>query len=111
LRVAAEDTEINGQQIKEGQNLYLMYMAANRDENAFVNADKFDATRKDASRHLAFGAGPHLCAGMRLARMEGEIMMNALLDRFSRIDLAGPAVPVHHIIRNSWETLPAAFTV
>ncbi len=110
LRVAVEDTTINGQPIKAGQNLYLMYMAANRDENAFVDAERFDITRKDASRHLAFGAGPHLCAGMRLARMEGEIMLNALLDRFSRIDLAGPAVPVRHIIRNSWETLPVTFT-
>ncbi|KXJ99137.1 MAG: Steroid C26-monooxygenase [Nitrospira sp. OLB3] len=110
LRVAVEDTEVNGHQIKEGQALYLMYMAANRDETAFVNAGKFDATRKDASRHLAFGAGPHLCAGMRLARMEGAIMLNALLDRFSKIELAGTPQPVRHIIRNSWSSLPATFT-
>lgn len=110
LRAAIEDTEINGHPIKAGQSLYLMYMAANRDENAFVGASRFDFARKDAGRHLAFGSGPHLCAGMRLARMQGEIMLNALLDRFSRIDLVGPAVPVRHIIRNSWESLPVAFS-
>lgn len=106
MRVAVQDTEVNGQAIKAGQSLYLMYMAANRDETAFVNADRFDVTRRDASRHLAFGAGPHLCVGQRLARMEGEVVLNALLDRFARIELAGPPVPIRHIIRNSWEALP-----
>ena len=109
LRVAAEDTEVNGVPVKEGQALYLMYMAANRDATAFVDAHKFDAKRKDAVRHLAFGAGPHLCAGMRLARLEGEIMLNAMLDRFSKIELAGEPKPVRHIIRNSWDSLPVAF--
>ncbi len=109
LRVATEDCDVNGHHIKAGQALYLMYMAANRDETVFVNADRFDASRKNASRQLSFGAGPHLCAGLRLARMEGEIMMNALLDRFSRIELAGSPSPVRHIIRNSWDSLSASF--
>jgi cytochrome P450 len=46
---------------------------------------------------------------MRLARMEGAIVLNALLDRFERIEASEPAVPVRHIIRNSWETMPARF--
>jgi cytochrome P450 len=102
---------VNGHLIRKDQPVYLMYMAANRDETEFENPHRFDVLRKNASRHLAFGAGPHLCAGMRLARMEGVIMLNALLDRFSGIRAAGPAVPVKHVIRNSWETLPAIFTV
>lgn len=110
LRVATEDSEVNGHPIRKDQPVYLMYMAANRDETEFEEPHRFDALRRNASRHLAFGAGPHLCAGMRLARMEGVVMLNALLDRFSGVRQAGPAVPVKHVIRNSWETLPAVFS-
>jgi len=110
LRIAVEDSEVNGHRIREGQSFYLMFMAANRDASAFVNAERFDITRRDASRHLAFGAGPHLCAGMRLARMEGEIMLNALLDRYTKIEAAGEPQPVKHLIRNSWDDLPTVFT-
>jgi hypothetical protein len=94
LRNVAIDTEVNGHRINAGEHVYLMYMAANRDASAFVDPHRFDITRKDASRHLAFGAGPHLCAGMRLARIEGVIMLNALLDRFARVE-ADPCKTYH----------------
>lgn len=109
LRVAAHDTEFNGTPIREGQGLYMMYMAANRDEREFPDGGRFNVTRHNASRHLAFGAGPHLCAGMRLARRQGEMMLNLLLDRFSGVEKTDVAVPVRHIIRNSWERMPVAF--
>lgn len=105
-RFIKKDTVVNGQEMKAGQYIYQMYMAANRDPEAFVNSDQFDITRKDASRHLSFGAGPHICLGARLARMEGALMLNAMLDRFTRLELAGTPKRVHHIIRNSWDTLP-----
>lgn len=106
LRYVKQDTEVNGQRIAKGQYVYQMYMAANRDPEAFVDADRFDVTRKDASRHLSFGAGPHLCLGARLARMEGTMVLNAMLDRFSRLEFAGTPQRVHHMIRNSWDSLP-----
>lgn len=109
LRTASQEAVVHGQPIKEGQHVYFMYMAANRDGDAFRDADRFDITRPDASRHLAFGAGPHLCAGMRLIRFEARIVLNALLDRYARIELASEAVPVRHVIRNSWTTMPVVF--
>jgi len=106
LRHVTKDVEINGQPMNAGQYVYLMYMAANRDSDVFEDPHRFDVARKNASRHLAFGAGPHLCLGQRLARSEGVQVLSAMLDRFQRIELAGEPEPVVHIIRNSWETLP-----
>jgi cytochrome P450 len=111
LRTATEDIEINGQSIHAGQRVYLMYMAANRDEAVFPDANRFDVTRKESTQHLAFGAGAHVCAGSRLVRLEAPIVLNALLDRFSRVELAGQAEPVVHVIRNSWSTMPVTFHV
>jgi cytochrome P450 len=109
LRTATEDVSINGRQIRSGQHVYLMYMAGNRDDDAFKDASRFDVTRSDAAKHIAFGAGAHVCAGARLIRLEARIVLDALLDRFSGIELAGPAVPVRHIIRNGWSEMPATF--
>ncbi|MDR7103700.1 cytochrome P450 [Croceicoccus sp. BE223] len=109
LRYVHQDVEINGQQMKEGEHVYLMYWAANRDPEVFADPHKFDAGRANASRHLAFGAGPHVCLGSRLARMEGIITLNAMLDKFERIELTAEPKPVVHIIRNSWENMPLRF--
>ncbi|WP_162173754.1 cytochrome P450 [Hyphomonas johnsonii] len=107
LRYVSKDIEINGQAMKEGQHVYLMYMAGNRDPDLFQDPHRFDIGRENASRHFSFGAGPHTCLGARLARMEGAEVLNALLDRFERIELAGkPEIVRNHIIRNSWETMP-----
>ena len=106
VRFVKRDTEVNGQKLNAGQYVYLMYMAANRDEEAFKDAHRFDVTRSDASRHVAFGAGPHICLGARLARLEGTVVLNAMLDRFSGLEFAGEPKRVHHIIRNSWDTIP-----
>jgi len=65
--------------------------------------------RQESVRHLSFGAGAHVCAASRLVRREGPIVLNALLDRFSRIELAEPPTPVVHIIRNGWSRMPAVF--
>lgn len=110
-RTALEDAVIDGHTIRAGQRVYLMYMAANRDEAVFPNAEKFDITRAESAKHLSMGSGPHICAGSRLVRLEAPIVLNALLDRFSRIELAGPATPVVHVIRNSWASMPVRFHV
>ena len=55
--------------MEQGQCVYLMYMAANRDPEMFENPHDFDVGRRNASRHLAFGAGPHLCLGAGMARI------------------------------------------
>ncbi|TDV38588.1 cytochrome P450 [Actinophytocola oryzae] len=109
LRTATEDVEINGQLIREGQHVYLMYMAANRDESVFPDPDRFDIRRRESGRHLAFGVGIHLCAGARLVRTEAPIVLDALLDRFSGVELAGEPTPVTNLIRNGWSSMPVVF--
>jgi cytochrome P450 len=109
LRTATADTELRGQQIKKGQHVYLMYMAANRDEDVFDRADEFDIERKANPLQLAFGIGTHVCIGARLVRMETGILLNALLDNFTRFELISEPTPVVHVIRNSWENMPVTF--
>ncbi|MCA1217778.1 cytochrome P450 [Streptomyces sp. 8L] len=69
LRVATEDCEIGGQQIREGQAVVAWLAAANRDERLFPDPHRFDPDRAP-NRHLGFGTGPHHCLGAALARLE-----------------------------------------
>jgi pimeloyl-[acyl-carrier protein] synthase len=91
-RVATKDTEVNGHRFGCGEQITLLLGAANRDPAVFTEPDKFDVTRSNSRRHLAFGMGPHLCIGAPLARFEGEIVFSSLLERFPRVrprDIAG----------------------
>ena len=84
-RRATRDTEIDGQKIREGEQVAVCYGAANRDPAMFPDPDTF-LLERDNSRHLGFGAGLHYCLGAPLARMEAAIMLNAMLDRYSSIE-------------------------
>ncbi|MFK7836881.1 MAG: cytochrome P450 [Sulfitobacter sp.] len=86
VRVAAKDHELHGRQIREGQRVFVMVNAANRDPRMFHDADQFDITRTQ-NRHLTFGQGIHLCLGARLAREEGRIAVKRLFERFPDITL------------------------
>ncbi|MFD3586219.1 cytochrome P450 [Streptomyces sp. NPDC058683] len=110
LRTATEDVEIDGRPIRAGQHVYLMYMAANRDESVFPDAHRYDVTRGESVRHLAFGAGIHHCMGARLVRAQAPIVLDALLDRFSGVTLAGDPTPVMNHIRNGWTSMPVVFS-
>src|SRR5262249_11493148 len=85
-RIARADLVLRGQTIPKGDLLYLALGAANRDPEAFAEPDRFDVGRAD-NRHLAFGAGPHLCLGMTLARRELEISLGRLVRRLPRLRL------------------------
>ena len=78
-RVAASDYDVGGRAIPTGARVMLLYGCANRDERHYVDPDRFDVTR-DARDHLAWGAGPHMCAGMHLARIEMEVLLEALVE-------------------------------
>jgi cytochrome P450 len=80
VRVAKRDCELGGIAIPEGTNVSVSVAAANRDPAHYPDPDWFDPTRKNVA-HLMFGAGPHVCLGMQLARMETTVAINALLDR------------------------------
>ncbi|MGV2966938.1 cytochrome P450 [Paenibacillus sp. FSL L8-0435] len=85
-RWALEDIEFRGQRIAKGDLVIVALDSANRDEQQFKDADIFDITREKSS-HLAFGKGIHLCLGAPLARLEGEIAVSTLLNRFPNIQL------------------------
>lgn len=87
-RETAQDVDIGGVVIPKGTNLHLCIGAANRDGHVFENPGRFDITRKP-NRHLAFAAGPHVCVGLTLARMEGRIALSRFLARFPEYDITG----------------------
>ncbi|GHI01991.1 cytochrome [Streptomyces cellostaticus] len=92
-RIATEDVEIGGQLIRKGEVVYNAYVAANRDPAVFPDPDALDFSR-DGAGHLAFGHGPHFCLAALMARMEAEVIIKAVLDRFPGIRLAVPAEEV-----------------
>jgi cytochrome P450 PksS len=87
-RYAREDVEIAGKRISRGELVLAVLGSANRDERHFEDPEALDITR-DPNRHLAFGrGGVHHCLGAPLARMEGQIAIDALLRSFPRARLA-----------------------
>ncbi len=79
MRTAKTDTEVAGQQIREGDHLLQFYASANRDERHYDEPFAFRIDR-EANKHMGFGIGEHYCMGAHLARMS----QRALLDEFSR---------------------------
>jgi biflaviolin synthase len=88
-RIAREDVEISGVRIRAGEAVHVSYLAANRDPDVFPDPETIDFSRSP-NPHVSFGFGPHYCPGGRLARMESELLVDALLDRFPRLRLAVP---------------------
>ena len=84
-RTATKDTNIRGQDIKAGDKVVMWYGSANRDEDIFEDGNLFRVDRENAKKHLAFGAGEHLCLGNRLGHMQIRILFEELLDRFPNI--------------------------
>lgn len=78
-RVAVKDYPVADQVVPAGARVMLLYGSANRDERHYPDPDRFDVTR-DARDHLAWGRGVHMCAGLYLARMEMEVMLEALVE-------------------------------
>jgi cytochrome P450 len=89
IRTATEDLSIAGQQVKAGEYVLVSLPSANRDEQLYKDADRFDVTRKPQS-HVAFGHGIHHCLGAPLARLELQTAFPALLKRFPTLRLAIP---------------------
>jgi cytochrome P450 len=88
-RVALEDMEIAGRQIRKGDGLIAASDTANRDAEAFPDPDKLDVTRK-ARHHVAFGYGVHQCLGQPLARVELQVVYSTLYRRIPTLKLAAP---------------------
>ncbi|MGW1806966.1 cytochrome P450 [Streptomyces sp. NPDC002078] len=89
VRAAVDDVELSGARIRKGDGVIVAIPAANHDESVYPGAARLDI-RRDASGHLAFGFGAHLCPGASLARMELEVCLSALFTRFPTLRLAVP---------------------
>jgi hypothetical protein len=90
-RMTTEPVELGGVQLAPGTPVTLCIGAANRDPAQFAEPENFDVGRTP-NRHLAFASGPHQCAGMALARLEGAIAISRFLARFPRYALNAPPV-------------------
>jgi cytochrome P450 len=83
-RYVARDYDLDGVVLPEGSRAIVFYGAANRDPGQFPDPNRFDIRRDNAGRHMAFGAGPHICLGMSLARLEMRALFAALARRVKR---------------------------
>ena len=88
-RVLKEDIEVCGQPIRKGWTVLCMLGAANRDPKQFKEPNQLNLNRLN-NQHLAFGAGAHFCIGAQLARLEGQVALLNLVQRFPEMKLTGP---------------------
>lgn len=91
LRLAVEDVEIGGAQIKAGDGVIIPTLPANRDEETFPDPDVFDVHRVPSTRHIAFGFGPHQCLGQNLVRAELQVTFDTLFRRLPGLRIDGDA--------------------
>ncbi|MFF0225808.1 cytochrome P450 [Streptomyces sp. NPDC004629] len=106
-RYVTEDVEYHGRTVPAGSAMLLMVSAANRDERRFTDPDRFDIHR-DIGHHVTFGHGAHFCLGAALARLEGRIGLEEVLDRFPEweIDDANAKRSPTTTVRG-WDSMPA----
>lgn len=91
FRTTSRDIEVAGETIPKGSKVLLFLAAANRDPRHWQKGEAFDITRS-ASGHVGFGFGIHQCLGQMVARLEAEVVLNALIPRVAGFRLAGPPV-------------------
>jgi cytochrome P450 len=107
-RHVMRDVEFHDATVPAGSAIILLIGAANRDERRFgVNADQFDVTRAPR-QHLTFGVGAHYCLGNALARIEGRIALDEIMNRFPdwAVDLDNAVFSSSSVVRG-WDSMPA----
>ncbi len=105
-RYVLADSEHHGVTVPAGSAILLLNGSANRDERFFDDPDRFDV-RRDIVRHLAFGYGIHFCLGAALARLEGRVVLDEMLQRFPEWDIDhDKAVQGRTTTVRGWESLP-----
>jgi cytochrome P450 len=109
-RIALRDTVLAGERVRAGRVVVVMLGGANRDPAVFDDPARFDVTRANAGEHIAFSSGIHYCLGAALARMEGEVGLRALFDRFPDLALDGPPHRRPTRVLRGYDAMPARLT-
>lgn len=111
FRVATQDIDIGGVSVKEGDWVAVFFAAANHDPSVFENPTELILNRPNIKRHLTLGHGIHHCMGANVARMEGDKMVNGLLDNFAQL-LPGKTPMARQkggLLNYGWEKCPVNF--
>jgi cytochrome P450 len=98
-RYVARDYDLDGVLLPEGSRAIVFYGAANRDPRQFPDPDRFDVRRNNAGRHMAFGAGPHMCLGLNLAKLEMHALFAALARKVTRFRIEGAERMLNNVLR------------
>jgi len=105
-RYMPNDVDVYDRTVPAGSTMMFLVGAANRDERRFPDPDRFDIHR-DLRQHLAFGYGIHFCLGAALARLEGRLALDEVLDRFPTWDVDWDGAKIAHTSTvRGYETLP-----
>ena len=107
-RTATQDTVLGGQNIQAGEKVVVWEMSANRDDAVFDDPFEFRIDRSP-NNHMGFGHGPHFCLGANLARLEIDVMLNTILDRWTDIEIVGEATWTRTNRLSGLKTLPIEF--
>ena len=94
----AREYDLDGTLLPKGSRAIVFYGAANRDRGKFPHPDRFDVRRDNAGRHMAFGAGPHGCLGMNLAKLKMRSLPIALARRVKRFHIEMEERELHNIL-------------
>jgi len=106
-RVSTRTTSVAGVEVREGAQVVTVLAGANRDPAVFANPERFDVARENAKDHVSFSGGRHYCLGASLARMEGEVGLRALAERFPGMRLLPGARRRPTRVLRGYESLPA----
>jgi len=109
-RITTEAVELGGIHLPAQTQITLCIGAANRDPSQFIHPENFDIQR-NPNRHLAFASGAHACAGMSLARLEGQIALGRFVARFPNYTLTSPPVRSSRIRFRGFLSIPAQVTI
>lgn len=105
-RTALSDTEFAGKSIRRGDKVVLWYVSGNRDETVFDDPEAFRVDRKNARRHLSFGAGIHRCVGDRLAELQLRILWEEILNRGMGFEVTGEPERIYSNFIRGFSSLP-----
>ena len=109
-RLAHRTVEIGGERVRAGEVVIPLLGGANRDPAVFTDPQHFNITRTEAGKHLAFSAGIHYCVGAALAKMEGEVALRALFDRFPDLALTVPPNRRPSPVLRGYDAMPATLS-